>query len=166
MLAGDAAAKHGCRLYRSPVGEVNVVEEMEARNATIGGEGNGGVIDRTFHPGRDSGVAMAYTISMLRAREGLSLAEWADGFRTYTMVKIKVPFLGEFGTLREKLIDSFGPPDDTRDGLWYGKDGGWIHIRPSGTEPVVRFIAENADRHYIESDLSIFNKAMETLCVE
>ncbi len=166
MLAEDAAQKHGCRLYRSPVGEVNVVEEMETREATIGGEGNGGVIDRTFHPGRDSGVAMAYAVSMLRAKTGLSLGEWADGFRTYTMLKTKVPMKGEFLDLRKLLVDAFGTPDDTRDGLWYRRPGGWMHIRPSGTEPVVRFIAENTGADYIENDLRIFKEAMEKLCVE
>lgn len=166
MLAEDAAGRHGSQLFRSPVGEVNVVEEMEHRNATIGGEGNGGVIDREFHAGRDSGVAMAYTISMLREREGLTLGEWADGFGKYTMYKTKVPMSGDFGRLRQALLDSMGEPDDVRDGLWYRRGRGWMHVRPSGTEPVVRFIAENADRSYIDNDLRVFKEAMENLCVE
>jgi len=165
-LAEDAAAKHGCRLYRSPVGEVNVVEEMEKRGAITGGEGNGGVIDRAFHAGRDSGVAMACMISFLRDNPGSSIGNWADSYPSYNMFKKKLPLRIGFDSLRSGLLEKYGPADDTRDGLWYRRDGGWMHIRPSGTEPVVRFIAENLDNSYIEKDFRIFLEAMENVCVE
>lgn len=165
-LAKDAAAKHGCRLYRSPVGEVNVVEEMEKRGAITGGEGNGGVIDRAFHAGRDSGVAMACAVSFLRDNPGSSIGSWADSYPSYTMFKKKLPLVTGFEPLGARLIKEYGPPDDTRDGLWYSRDGGWMHIRPSGTEPVVRFIAENRDNSYIEQDFRIFCEAMESVCAE
>ncbi len=166
MLAEDAARRHGAELFRSPVGEVNVVEEMESRGATIGGEGNGGVIDIHCHPGRDSGVAMAYTVSLLRGSADARLSRWADGFERYVMVKRKETFTGSFPALGSILVENFGPPEDSRDGLWYRRRGGWMHIRPSGTEPVVRFIAENVREDYIESDYRIFRKSMESLCVE
>ena len=166
MLAEEAARRHGCSIHRSPVGEVNVVEEMERRGSTIGGEGNGGVIDGTFHAGRDSGVAMAYAVSFLRTREDETLGSWADGFPEYAMIKRKFPLESGFDTLRTALEGVFGEPEDTRDGLWYSRNGGWMHIRPSGTEPVVRFIAENSNKDYIESDLMVFNETMENLCVE
>ncbi len=165
-LAEDAAAKHGCRLYRSPVGEVNVVEEMEKVGAFTGGEGNGGVIDRDFHAGRDSGVAMACAISLLRENPDSSIGEWADSYPSYTMFKKKLPLDTGFDALRAELLAQYGPADDTRDGLWYRREGGWMHIRPSGTEPVVRFIAENRDNSYIEKDFNIFREAMESICVE
>ncbi|RKZ09960.1 phosphoglucosamine mutase [Candidatus Fermentibacteria bacterium] len=165
-LAEDAAAKHGCRLFRSPVGEVNVVEEMEKVGAFTGGEGNGGVIDRDFHAGRDSGVAMACAISLLRENPDSSIGEWADSYPSYTMFKKKFPLDTGFDALRAELLAQYGPADDTRDGLWYRREGGWMHIRPSGTEPVVRFIAENRDNSYIEKDFGIFREAMESICVE
>ncbi len=165
-LAEDAAAKHGCRLYRSPVGEVNVVEEMEKVGAFTGGEGNGGVIDRDFHAGRDSGVAMACAISLLRENPDSSIGEWADSYPSYTMFKKKFPLDTGFDALRSELVAQYGQADDTRDGLWYRREGGWMHIRPSGTEPVVRFIAENRDNSYIEKDFYIFREAMESICVE
>ncbi len=165
-LAEDAAAKHGCRLYRSPVGEVNVVEEMEKVGAFTGGEGNGGVIDRDFHAGRDSGVAMACAISLLRENPDSSIGEWADSYPSYTMFKKKFSLDTGFDALRAELLAQYGPADDTRDGLWYRREGGWMHIRPSGTEPVVRFIAENRDNSYIEKDFCIFREAMESICVE
>lgn len=165
-LAEDAAAKYGCRVFRSPVGEVNVVEEMEARGALTGGEGNGGVIDRVCHPGRDSGVAMACAVSLLRSRGGITLSRWADSYPRYTMLKTKVPFSGSLEMLLAGLESVWGPPDDHRDGLWYRRTDGWTHVRPSGTEPVIRFIAESTGRSGIDRDLAVFNETVETICVE
>jgi phosphomannomutase len=165
-LADDAAARHGCRVFRSPVGEVNVVEEMERRDALTGGEGNGGVIDRGCHSGRDSGVGMACVISLLRSRPGWKLSSWADGFPKYTMVKRKYGMDLPFGQLSDEVVRLFGRPDDDRDGLWFVRPGGWLHLRPSGTEPVVRLISESSDCGSLERDLDAFNGLWEKLCVE
>lgn len=165
-LADDAAALHGCRVYRSPVGEVNVVEEMESRGALTGGEGNGGVIDRECHAGRDSGVGMACTISLLRSRPGLTLATWADSLPDYIMIKRKYSMDVPFPDLSEEVIRAFGTPEDERDGLWFLRPGGWLHLRPSGTEPVVRLIAEGSERDSMERDLAVFKGIREKLCVE
>ena len=158
-LAEDAAARHGAKVFRSPVGEVNVVEEMERRDAVIGGEGNGGVIDPAFHLGRDSGVAMAYTLSLMDARE-TSLSEWAGSFPRYSMVKDKVPFDGDFSDIRPDLIEALGEPDDARDGLWYRRASGWTHVRPSGTEPVIRVICEDASAEVVRAELQRFRKVV------
>lgn len=163
-LSEDAASRHGCTLYRSPVGEVNVIEEMEKRGADIGGEGNGGVIHRSCHLGRDSAVAMAYTVSWLRDNRKASLSVWADSFPRYMNMKKKVDFTGDFRDLAPLLEDSIGKPDDTRDGLWWKRKGGWVHIRPSGTEPVVRFIAENTSQTVLDVDYEVFRKVLS--CVE
>lgn len=163
-LSEDAASKHGCRLYRSPVGEVNVIEEMEKQCADIGGEGNGGVIHKDCHLGRDSAVAMAYTVSYLRDNPESSLSHWADSFPVYINMKKKVEFSGDFTDLGPMLEEIMGMPDDTRDGLWWRREGGWVHIRPSGTEPVVRFIAENTSRAVLDCDYEAFRKVLT--CVE
>jgi len=165
-LADDAAARHGCRVYRSPVGEVNVVEEMERREAWTGGEGNGGVIDRRCHAGRDSGVGMACVVSLLRSRPGMTLAAWTDSFPRYSMIKRKYVTELPFARLAEAVVREFGRPDDDRDGLWFRRPGGWMHLRPSGTEPVVRLISEGTDRDSLERDLEAFNGILETPCVE
>ena len=158
-LAEDAAARHGAKVFRSPVGEVNVVEEMERRGAVIGGEGNGGVIDPSFHLGRDSGVAMAYTLSLMDVR-GTTLAEWAESYPRYSLVKDKVPFDGDFSDIRPDLIESLGEPDDERDGLWYRRESGWTHVRPSGTEPVIRVICEDASADTVRAELERFRKVV------
>jgi phosphomannomutase len=165
MLSEDAAARHSCTVFRSPVGEVNVVEEMERRGASIGGEGNGGVIDTSCHPGRDSAVAMAYTVSLLRER-GIRLSGWIDGFRPYTLVKRKVQTDLPFEIIERSLEDAFGTPDDSRDGAWFRRPGGWMHVRPSGTEPVVRFIAENLEPCVVETDYRSFERIVNPRCAE
>jgi phosphomannomutase len=166
MLSVDAAARHGCPVYRSPVGEVNVVEEMEARGASIGGEGNGGVIDAVCHPGRDAGVGAAYAISFLREQDDMTLSSWAFSFPAYHRVKYKFGLSQPFGNYIERLVEVFGIPDDTRDGLWFGREDGWIHIRASGTEPVVRFLSENLAEETVTQDLESFRKAVSLQCVE
>jgi len=165
-LSDYAASKHGQRIWRSPVGEVNVVEEMEKRSATIGGEGNGGVIDSECHMGRDSGVAMAIAISFLRSRSDLTISGWAAGYPSYIMFKQKEMLNGPFEQYRGLLEIELGKPDDTRDGLWFERPGGWTHIRPSGTEPVVRFISENEDESQIHRDFEIFRKVVSEQCAE
>lgn len=164
MLSEDAAARHGCPVYRCPVGEVNVVEEMELRGSKIGGEGNGGVIYPRCHHGRDSGVAMALVVSFLRDNPETTLSRWAEGFPGYGMMKRKTPFSGDPLRVFQRLEHELGPPDDQRDGLWYRTGWGWFHIRPSGTEPVVRFIGESSDPGPLEKSYGIFRKVLS--CAE
>ncbi len=163
-LSQNAAERHDCSLFRSPVGEVNVVEEMDAQGADIGGEGNGGVIHRDCHMGRDSAVGMAYIISWLRNHPEQTLSAWADSFPEYITMKTKVEFSGDFSVLEAGLTEAMGMPDDNRDGLWWKREGGWVHIRPSGTEPVVRFISENTSQHVLDTDYAVFRKVLA--CVE
>jgi phosphomannomutase len=161
MVSEDVADGLGCRVYRSPVGEVNVVEEMEARNAYIGGEGNGGVIDFVCHPGRDSGVAMAYTVSFLRLNPKLTLSEWKGTLPGYYMLKKKLKLTEPFQRLIPRLRKAFGDADDTRDGLWFRRHRGWTHVRPSGTEPVIRFICEDVDEKVAEKQYDTFRKVVD-----
>lgn len=145
------ASRYDCTVRRAPVGEANVVSRMLAEEARFGGEGNGGVIDPAVHLGRDAGVAAALLLQLetsygsagQKGRGGLR-----DAWRTLparAMVKEKLT-LGdaERERLWEELPGAFGVPDNTEDGLRWSWDDEWIHIRPSGTEPIVRLIAEAA----------------------
>jgi len=158
MLSEEAAGRHGCTVHRSPVGEVNVVEEMERLGSSLGGEGNGGVIYPLCHSGRDSAVAMAMVVSFLRENPGLTLSGWAGGFPKFFSVKTKVAHPGDFGRAASLLEKEFGPPTDCRDGLWYRKHWGWFHIRPSGTEPAVRFIGESSNPEPLDACYAHFRK--------
>jgi len=145
-LVEKVAARHGCRVLRTPVGEANVVETMLAEECILGGEGNGGVIYPTIHAGRDALVGIAMILQAV-ASSRQSLAQLADELPPVAMVKTKVPSdeMPE-GEALAQVLATLGPGElDRRDGLkWVGQEA-WVHVRPSNTEPVVRIIAEAQD---------------------
>ncbi len=137
-------AQAGVPLHRTPVGEAHVVAGMRARGAVVGGEGNGGVILPAAHYGRDGLVAAALICQALAAGQ-TTLRALAEGLPTLCMVKDKLPRADEpWEVSAPRLRLAF--PDhaaDVADGLRLSNDEEWVHIRPSGTEPVVRVIAES-----------------------
>ena len=145
-LIEKVADRHGCRTFRTPVGEANVVEAILAEECVLGGEGNGGVIYPAVHAGRDALVGIAMICQSL-AETGRSLADLADALPPVVMVKTKVaadalPAGDDLAAALRRL----GPGEiDDRDGLKWVGAGGWVHVRPSNTEPVVRIIAEAQD---------------------
>jgi phosphomannomutase len=148
QVVEDVARAHGATVYRAPVGEVNVARRMQREGAVVGGEGNGGVILPALHHTRDAPLAVALILQHL-ADEGITLAEAAGRWPGYTIVKEKVTFPRE--ALREGYSALEGDLDpeakDESDGLrlaWPERKA-WLHVRPSGTEPVVRLIAEAPD---------------------
>jgi phosphomannomutase len=144
----DVARAHGGTLVRAPVGEINVARKMQAEKAVVGGEGNGGIILPDLHLTRDAPVGCALLLQHL-LDEGVGLREAADRWPAYHIVKEKRAFPRErIGEAYAALVEGFdGAEASTEDGLrldWAG-EGAWLHVRPSGTEPVVRFIAEARD---------------------
>jgi phosphomannomutase len=135
----------GVPLHRTPVGEAHVVEAMHARGAVAGGEGNGGMILPAAHHGRDGLVAMALIAQAMRG--GATLRQLADALPSYTMVKDKLDRPDEpWERAAERLRSTFGGwALDAVDGLRFARGEAWVHVRPSGTEPVVRVIAESPD---------------------
>jgi len=143
LVVDDAAKMSGLAVERAPVGEANVVERMMARGAVIGGEGNGGVILPAVHLGRDAPVAAALALATL-ARTGLSVSAIVNGGPRYVIVKAKLgrpagSLDAVYAALRRRWSDASA---DVQDGLRLAWGDRWIHVRPSGTEPVVRVIAE------------------------
>ena len=140
----DIAKRAGVSFYRSPVGEANVVAEMREKKAVIGGEGNGGVINPAIQYTRDGMGAMAITLQYL-AEEDQSLSDIIKGLPRYKMIKEALKFenINEGKNLLEKIkkINKNKKPD-LRDGIRLTEDDGWVHIRMSGTEPILRIIAE------------------------
>jgi phosphomannomutase len=145
-LIEKVAAGHDCQVFRTAVGEANVVETILAEDCVLGGEGNGGVIYPTIHAGRDALVGIAM-LAQAVAESGQTLGAMADALPPVVMVKTKVGSdeLPE-GEDLVRVLSALGPGEiDRRDGLkWVGADG-WVHVRPSNTEPVVRIIAEAQD---------------------
>ncbi|HLN55090.1 MAG TPA: phosphoglucosamine mutase [Bacteroidales bacterium] len=140
----DVAASYGCMHYPAAVGEVNVVEEMKRRNAIIGGEGNGGVIYPELHYGRDALVGIALFLSHL-ARTKLKCSELRKQYPTYFMAKKKLTLAPavDFSKIIEAVKNSFSSHEtDLRDGLWIGHPHGWVQVRKSNTEPIMRIYSE------------------------
>lgn len=143
-MVDDVAERYGVNVYRSAVGEVNVVRCMQQNNAVIGGEGSGGVIYPTCHNGRDSVVALALITSLLRV-SSYTLREGCDAIPRYSMIKTKIPLQG-IPDITQSLADyATTIPDATvsrDDGIHAAWNDRWIHIRTSNTEPIARIIAE------------------------
>jgi phosphomannomutase len=136
----------GVPLHRTPVGEAHVVAGMRAHGAVAGGEGNGGMILPAAHYGRDGLVAVALAAQAVSST-GRTLRALADELPRYHMVKVKTARPGEaWERAAERLRSAFpGFAVDAADGLRFSGDEEWIHVRPSGTEPVVRLIAESPE---------------------
>jgi len=148
QVVGDVAESHGAALHRAPVGEVNVARRMQREGAVVGGEGNGGVILAALHHTRDAPLAVALILQHL-ADEAVALSEAARRWPSYRIVKQKVSFPRQaLGAGYTALEDDLGAESkDESDGLrlaWPTRKA-WLHVRPSGTEPVVRLIAESSD---------------------
>jgi phosphomannomutase len=139
----DQAAAAGVPFLRAPVGEVNVALAMRASGAVIGGEGNGGVILPELHLGRDAPVGAALLLQLL-LEEGRPLSAVVADHPRYVIVKDKlVRPDAPLDTVYQALLGAFPEATpDTQDGLRLAWPDRWVHVRPSGTEPIVRVIAE------------------------
>ena len=148
QVVEDVARAYDVHLARAPVGEVNVARRMQAENAVVGGEGNGGVILRALHHTRDAPLAAALILQHI-VDEGVSASEAVARWPSYAIVKEKVSFPREaleaaYAALEQDLgAESADRTDGLR--LAWLRNGAWLHVRPSGTEPVVRLIAEARD---------------------
>jgi phosphomannomutase len=138
----DIAAKYGCSVFRSPVGEANVVKKMKEVNAVIGGEGSGGIIFPELHYGRDALVGIALTLQYL-SDYGKSISELKKELPQYFIVKKKIEVTKNPDEVISKLTDNFSNQKiNTEDGLRVDFADHWVHFRRSNTEPIVRIIVE------------------------
>ena len=129
----------------SAVGEVNVVEKMKATNAIIGGEGNGGVIYPELHYGRDALVGIALFLTQLAERK-ISVKELRNSYPSYFISKNKIELTPEIDVeaILSALEDRYKDEQITTiDGLKIDFEDGWIHLRKSNTEPIIRIYAES-----------------------
>ena len=142
LVVDDAAAAFGTTVTRAPVGEANVARAIQQAGAVIGGEGNGGVMLPALHIGRDAPLAAALILDLL-ARTECGVADLVAASPRYTIVKAKAPRGPDLAPVYAALGREFsGAAEDTQDGLRLAWPGRWLHVRPSGTEPIVRLIAE------------------------
>ncbi len=141
----DVTLKHGGQYFASSVGEVHVVQKMKAVNALIGGEGNGGIILPDLHYGRDALVGIALFLSHL-AQSGRQISTLRKTYPDYHMVKNKMecPPDGSLENIFTELQTKYRNEQvNTEDGLKIDFESGWVHLRPSNTEPIIRVYAES-----------------------
>lgn len=140
----DVTEKHGGSYFAAAVGEVNVVNQMKAQKAVIGGEGNGGVIFPESHYGRDALVGIGLFLTYL-AQKGIKTSELRATFPSYVISKNKIELSANLNvdlilsTVAEKYKDQ---QVNTIDGVKIDFPDRWIHLRKSNTEPIIRIYAE------------------------
>ena len=160
-MSEDIAEKYNSKCFRAKVGEANVVEEMQKKNAIIGGEGNGGTIFPTINFCRDSFVSIALILELL-AERNQTVTECINSLPKYFIKKDKMPANRDLNEMFTKLKEHF--PDaktNEEDGLYLSfPDKSWVHLRASNTEPIIRLIGEAATEERI---VSLFNDIKLTL---
>lgn len=162
----EVAKSAGVPFHRSPVGEARVAAKMVAVDAVVGGEGNGGVMLPDLNLTRDAAVAAALVLNLLAAREQ-TLSEVLAGRTRYSMVKRKV----ERGAAdpvdiydRMRGVVPAGAVENTEDGLRlaWPEAHEWLHVRPSGTEPILRLIAEAPSLERAEALVAMAGKSVSS----
>ena len=152
-ISEELAYLHRQRFYRTPVGEAHVAAQMEKVGAAIGGEGNGGVIYPRLHPGRDALVGIAFVLEHLRRRR-TTLSEAVKQLPSWHLLKTSAPRPRDYESRLEGFVRSVRSGKvDRRDGVRIDWPEGWVHVRGSNTEPLLRIIAEAAD-HRTAEDLA------------
>jgi len=144
----DVTQKYGMKYSASAVGEVNVVTKMKAVNAVIGGEGNGGVILPELHYGRDSLVGIALFLSHL-AKSKKKCSELRKSYPDYFISKNKIELTKGINpdTILKSLEQEFKDyPLNKEDGLRVDFEDGWVHMRKSNTEPIIRIYSESKNQ--------------------
>ncbi|MCR4799819.1 MAG: phosphoglucosamine mutase [Bacteroidales bacterium] len=142
----DVTKKYGKEYNAAAVGEVNVVTKMKATNAIIGGEGNGGVIYPEIHYGRDALVGIALFLSLL-AKSGKKCSDLRKTYPDYVISKNKIQLTPEtdVDAILANIADLYkNEKVNTIDGVKIDFSDGWVHLRKSNTEPIIRIYAESS----------------------
>jgi phosphomannomutase len=144
----DVTRKHGGFYTASAVGEVNVVTAMKETNAVIGGEGNGGIIYPDTHYGRDALAGLALFLTHF-VKKGTTMSALRDSYPRYEISKNKIELSEgmDVDAILAKVQTLY--PDaqvNTIDGVKFDFPDGWVHLRKSNTEPIVRVIAEHTNK--------------------
>ena len=161
----DVTEKHGGKYYASAVGEVNVVAKMKEVDAVIGGEGNGGIIYPGLHLGRDALVGVGLFLTYL-AQKKMKMTELRSTYPAYYISKNKVqlPPDTNLSALFEIVMKHFEENEIlTIDGVKIEFDKGWVHMRSSNTEPILRVYAEGQTPDIAEEYASMVIEILDSI---
>ncbi len=140
----DLARRYNVRVFRTPIGEAHVVQKLRAVHGKIGGEGNGGVIIPAIHPGRDATTGMAFILQAM-AETNQTIATLNASIPDYALIKRKLRLDHRDSEELFAAVEREFPSPRKRsrlDGLKLEFSDSWVHLRPSGTEPVLRLFVE------------------------
>lgn len=157
----DIARQFGGKVFRSPVGEINVVKEMKRNRSIVGGEGSGGVIIPEIHYGRDAIAGIPFILQEFAEFSG-KVSDYKLSLPNYYISKAKFDVVGNPDTVLKKVISHYKNQNckiTTTDGVKLDFPGYWIHMRKSNTEPIIRIIAEarsKKEAEYIQKKLKSF----------
>ncbi|MFB3894006.1 MAG: phosphoglucosamine mutase [Phycisphaerae bacterium] len=148
-MVDDVAAAAGCQVIRTPTGEANVAEAMAREGCVFGGEGNGGVMDPRVIPVRDSLVGIAMILQYM-AQTGKTISQLAAEIPAYQFIKTKFPCPEGvapkvIGKVKAEFADRKDAKFNESDGLRVDLPEGWLSVRASNTEPIMRIVAEARD---------------------
>jgi len=151
MIDGLAEQAGGQVVHRTPVGEAHVARAVLENDCVIGGEGNGGVIDPRVVPVRDSFAAIGLILDLMAAT-GKTLSQLVDEIPRFTMVKQKFPCdADKIARVLDAVRVTFADENlNDADGIRIDWPEGWVHVRGSNTEPIMRIIAEAGDQGMVD----------------
>jgi phosphomannomutase/phosphoglucomutase len=158
LRIADVVRSHDCDLVWTAVGSINVARKMRETGAVFGGEGNGGLIFPKLQYCRDGAMSAAKILELIS--EGVKLSELVKHVPEYHMLKVKLPIRNPSEVMAAVGAKVEGERVDKTDGLkvWY--DDGWVLVRPSGTEPLVRIYAESKSEKRAEELLKHFEEVV------
>ncbi len=153
-MIDDVAGRFGVPVVRTKVGQSYLVHALLAEDGSLAGEGSGGVAARRFHPAFDAFLTMGLLLEAM-AKSGRKLSELVDGIPKYHIVKEKVycPPSRIHSVVTETCRLFAHDEIDLVDGVKAERKEGWVQVRASGTEPMIRIIAENKDREKAQEDV-------------
>ena len=149
----DVTEKAGGKYFAAAVGEVNVVNQMKAKNAIIGGEGNGGIIFPELHYGRDALIGIALILTHM-AKTGKSAKQLRKSYPNYHISKNKIELTPEIDVdlILKKMEAKYTHENiNTTDGVKIDFAEEWVHLRKSNTEPIIRIYSESSNEEKAES---------------
>lgn len=161
----DITARYGGQYFASAVGEVNVVNQMKSQAAVIGGEGNGGVILPDLHYGRDALVGIALMLNLL-AERNTTMTALRSSYPMYHIVKNKIQLTAEMDIdhILSVVAKNFADEKlNTIDGLKIDFEDGWVHLRKSNTEPIIRVYAESISAENANQKVNLVMETINTL---
>ena len=150
----DLTESYGLKYYSTPVGEMNVVKKMKEVNSIVGGEGGGGIIYPELHYGRDALVGIALFLGLIVEKGTNKVSDLKNDYSKYFMTKLKVSLKDDkvIDNVFKKIISKYSNlSPNTEDGIRIDFSNGWIIMRKSNTEPIVRIFSESDTQQQAES---------------